>query len=173
MFQRPKNLLPHRIGMVQQTLPRTFVMVQSSFIQNITKQIHPAYPTSIYYAFKQKEIAAGLGESSTGWETFIDAVIQGGLQIHGTWPMKTEISTGVRVSGKNMLASSVVLVCNKRSKAAPSIQRKEFVDELRRELPEALEQLVSANTAPVDMAQAALVRQGMAVFSKYFRASPS
>lgn len=143
-----------------------FMDGMSLFIQNIIKQIHPAYPTSIYYAFKQKEIAAGLGESSTGWETFIDAVIQGGFQIHGTWPMKTEISTGVRVSGKNMLASSVVLVCNKRSKAAPSIQRKEFVEELRKELPEALKQLVLANTAPVDMAQAA-IGPGMAVFSKY------
>ena len=107
-----------------------------------------------------------MGESSTGWETFIEAVIHGGFQIQGTWPVRTEQSARLIGRGTNALASSVVLVCKKRPIDAPSIQRKEYVEELKKELPEALEQLVAANTAPVDMAQAA-IGPGMAVFSKY------
>ena len=136
------------------------------FIRNIIAQVHPAFPVTIYYAFKQKEIDGGLGEASTGWETFIDAVVRGGFQIQGTWPVRTEQSARLIGRGTNALSSSVVLVCNRRAEEAPSIQRKAFVEELKETLPEALEQLVAANTAPVDMAQAA-IGPGMAVYSKY------
>ena len=29
------------------------------------------------------------GTASTGWETFLDAVIRAGFAISGTWPMRT------------------------------------------------------------------------------------
>ena len=31
------------------------------------------------------------GTASTGWETFLDAVIRAGFAISGTWPMRTEL----------------------------------------------------------------------------------
>ena len=51
----------------------------------------PAFPVTIYYAFKQSETKGDTGMASTGWETFLDAaVIESGFSITGTWPMRTE-----------------------------------------------------------------------------------
>ena len=51
---------------------------------------HPSFPVTIYYAFKQSETKGDTGTSSTGWETFLDAVIRAGFAVTGTWPMRTE-----------------------------------------------------------------------------------
>jgi putative DNA methylase len=68
--------------------------------------------------------------------------------------------------GTNALASSIVLVCRKRSSTASSISRSGFLQRLRAELPDALDQLRRAAIAPVDLQQAA-IGPGMAVFSRY------
>ena len=59
-----------------------------------------------------------------------------------------------------------MLVCRPRSAEAPIATRREFVDALRAELPEALRTLQHGNIAPVDLAQAA-IGPGMAIFSRY------
>ena len=43
------------------------------------------FPVTIYYAFKQSETDSDTGTSSTGWETFLEAVHRAGLQLtaHG------------------------------------------------------------------------------------------
>ena len=61
----------------------------------LSEQAHPGFPTTIYYAFKQSEKKGDAGTTSTGWETFLDAVIRSGFAITGTWPMRTE--RGARV----------------------------------------------------------------------------
>ncbi len=68
--------------------------------------------------------------------------------------------------GTNALASSIVLVCRPRPEDAPIISHREFIAALKRELPPALQELQSANIAPVDLAQAA-IGPGMAVYSRY------
>ena len=45
---------------------------------------------TIYYAFKQSETESD-GTNSTGWETFLEAVMKSGLALTGTWPMRTEL----------------------------------------------------------------------------------
>ena len=60
-------------------------------MHNLAKQAHPAFPVTIYYAFKQSETKGEAGTSSTGWETFLEAVIDAGLRYTGTWPMRTEM----------------------------------------------------------------------------------
>ena len=72
----------------------------------------------------------------------------------------------MRAMGSNALASSIVLVCRPRSATAPQATRKQFIDALRRELPEALRNLQRGNIAPVDLAQAS-IGPGMAVFTRY------
>ena len=131
----------------------------------LSKQSHPAYPVTIYYAFKQAENKGGTGTSSTGWETFLGAVIESGFLVTGTWPMRTERPTGVKVA-TNALASSIVLVCRKCPQDAPLATRREFVAALKAELPAALAHLQSGNIAPVDLAQAA-IGPGMAVYTRY------
>lgn len=138
-------------------------------IENMAEKGHPAFPVTIYYAFKQSETSEG-STSNTGWETFLDAIIRAGFSIDGTWPMRTERPTGVKVA-MNALASSIILVCQKRNIISKSISRREFQRELRDQMPEALEAMIGGETgttpiAPVDLAQAA-IGPGMAIFSKY------
>ena len=131
----------------------------------LAQQAHPAFPITIYYAFKQSETGE-LGTASTGWETFLDAIISAGLSVKGTWPSRTELGNRMRGLGSNALASSVVLVCRRRDPSAPAVSRKEFMRELKGTLPEALDEMTASSIAPVDLAQAA-IGPGMAVFSQY------
>ena len=135
-------------------------------MRRLSEQSHPSFPVTIYYAFKQSETKGETGTASTGWETFLAAVIQSGFSVTGTWPMRTEQPKGLRAFEQNALASSIVLVCRQRPAAAPMATRREFVAALRDELPSALAHLQSGNIAPVDLAQAA-IGPGMAVFTRY------
>ena len=132
----------------------------------LAEQAHPGFPISIYYAFKQSETKGDIGISSTGWETFLAAVIKSGFAITGTWPIRTERGGRMIEIGTNALASSIVLCCRWRSVDAPLATRREFVTALRDELPTALANLQSGNIAPVDLAQAA-IGPGMAVYTRY------
>ncbi|MDX7818935.1 DUF1156 domain-containing protein [Aeromonas caviae] len=144
-------------------------------IHQLAEQAHPAFPVTIYYAFKQSETKAD-GTSSAGWETFLQAVIDAGFAISGTWPMRTEMGNRMIGSGTNALASSVVLVCNKRAANADTISRRQFIRELNAVLPEALDAMTQGGTdalgnnqsavAPVDLSQA-IIGPGMGIFSKY------
>lgn len=125
----------------------------------------PAVPITIFYAFKQSEARAE-GVVSTGWETFLTALIDNGLAVVGTWPVRTEQTGGLRNVGRSSLASSIVLVCRPRSAGAKTVTRRELRDALRTELPGALAHLQHGNIAPVDLAQAA-IGPGMAVFTRY------
>ena len=134
-------------------------------MHRLAKQTHPAFPVTIYYAFKQSEKKGDEGTASTGWETFLDAVIRSGFALSGTWPMRTERPSGLK-TGTNALASSIVLVCRKLPQDAPLTTRREFVATLKTELPAALAHLQRGNIAPVDLAQAA-IGPGMAVYTRY------
>ncbi|EQD49289.1 hypothetical protein B1A_13749, partial [mine drainage metagenome] len=127
-------------------------------IHNLADQAHPAFPVTIYYAFKQSETAETTGTSSTGWETFLGAVVRTGFAIVGTWPLRTENSSRMIGQGTNALASSIVLVCRKRVADAPTVSRREFLRELNAALPEALLDMtrggVNSPVAPVDLSQA-------------------
>ena len=135
-------------------------------MRRLAEQAHPAFPVSIYYAFKQSETTTGLGTASTGWETFLDAVMRAGLGISGTWPMRSELATRNVGRETNALASSIILVCQPRAADAPTATRREFVAALKSELPVALAHLQRGNIAPVDLAQAA-IGPGMAVYTRY------
>ena len=127
-------------------------------------------PVTIYYAFKEQDITqeSNKSKTSTGWETMLTAIIEAGFSITGTWPMRTEMSSRTRGMNANALASSIVLVCRKRSDDAPQITRRGMVNTLRKELRPALKKLQDSNIAPVDLAQSA-IGPGMAVFSRYRR----
>ena len=139
-------------------------------IHNLAEKGHPAFPVTIYYAFKQAETKEG-STTSTGWVTFLEAVILAGFSIDGTWPVRTEREGRSIGIGTNALASSIVLVCRKRKTNAENISRRDFQRQLREEMPDALEAMIGGETgttpiAPVDLAQAA-IGPGMAICSKY------
>lgn len=142
-----------------------FLEGMTDAIRQMAKKSSPDFPAAIYYAFKQSEIESE-GISSTGWATFLDAVIKAGYAVVGTWPMRTEMSSRMMASGTNALANSVVLVCRKKEASAEVITRAEFIRALKRELPPAIGELQAANIAPADMPQSA-IGPGMGVFSRY------
>ena len=147
-----------------------FLTGMTHALHQLAEQGHPAFPVAIYYAFKQSETDQG-ATSSTGWVTFLNAVLRAGFQLTGTWPMRTERTKGLK-GKKNALASSIVLVCRKRPSDAATISRREFLRELNNVLPEALDEMTKGSgderspVAPVDLSQA-IIGPGMAVFSKY------
>lgn len=130
----------------------------------LAKTAHSAFPVTIYYAFKQSEKRGKEGEISTGWATFLGAVIGSGFEICGAWPLRSEQEYRMIGMGTNALASSVVLVCKRRLDSAATLSRNEFRRQLRQDLPKALKELERANIAPVDVAQAA-IGPGMAIYS--------
>jgi putative DNA methylase len=135
-------------------------------MHSIAIQAHPAFPVTIYYAFKQSEKQNESGVSSTGWETFLEAVIQAGFSLTGTWPMRTELSNRMIGSGTNALASSIILVNRCRPETAVTATRRDFLNALKSELPLALINLQKGNIAPVDLAQAS-IGPGMAIYTRY------
>lgn len=147
-----------------------FLDGMTAAMHNLAEQGHPAFPVTIYYAFKQAETKAEAGTSSTGWETFLAAVLKAGFALTGTWPMRTELSNRMIGAGTNALASSIVLVCRPRATEAPTVSRRDFIRELNATLPEALADMtrggINSPVAPVDLSQA-IIGPGMEVFSKY------
>lgn len=156
---------PYRHG-GKESAEAFFLSGMTQAIGRLADQSHPALPVTIYYAFKQSESEGDRGTASTGWETFLGAVIRAGFGVSGTWPMRTEKEGRVISNDANALASSIVLVCRKHPVDAPTATRREFVQALEAELAPALRNLQEGNIAPVDLAQAA-IGPGMAVYTRY------
>ncbi|RLA40677.1 MAG: hypothetical protein DRR42_25605, partial [Gammaproteobacteria bacterium] len=143
-----------------------FLEGMTQAMHRLSEQTHPAFPVTIYYAFKQAESDGAEGTTNTGWDTFLAAIIQAGFAITGTWPMRTERGARSISIGTNALASSIILVCRQRAVDAATATRREFLATLKVELPRALAHLQAGNIAPVDLAQAA-IGPGMAVYTRY------
>ena len=143
-----------------------FLNGMTKALQQVAAQVHPAMPLTIYYAFKQSEVRGSDGNISTGWETFLAALIQAGFVVDGTWPIRTEMGNRIVGRNANALATSIVLVCRPRPADAMTATRREFLDKLRSEFPDALIHLQRSNIAPVDLAQAS-IGPGMRIFTEY------
>lgn len=156
----------------KQKAEQFFLVGMSAAMLRLAEQAHPAAPITIYYAFKQSETDKHSGTESTGWETFLEAVNRAGLQLSGTWPMRTELNNRPVSSGSNALASSIVLVCRRRPADAQTVSRRQFLHELNTVLPQAFDEMTKGSgnerspVAPVDLSQA-IIGPGMAVFTKY------
>ncbi len=156
---------PYRHG-DKQKAETFFLEGMTHAMHRLAEQTHPAFPVTIYYAFKQSESTNESGTISTGWETFLEAVIRAGFALTGTIPMQTENASRMIGMDTNALASSIVLVCRPRCPLAPTITRREFLTHLRRELPQAIAYLKRDNIAAVDLRQAA-IGPGMEVLTRY------
>lgn len=122
-------------------------------------------PATIYYAFKQSELSEE-GITSAGWASFLQAIVDSGLAVDGTWPIRSELATRNIASGTNALASSIVLVCRRRDATASIITRADFLRSLRREMPDALAEIRRAGVGPTDIQQAA-IGPGIGIFTRY------
>ena len=158
----PKNeeliAVSHRHNNDKQQAKQFFLDGMTEALGKLNRQAHPAFPIVIYYAFKQSE--------SNGWETFLEALIQNKFTISGSWPLRTERKARASALNTNSLASSIILVCRPRTDSQ-TINRREFIRQLRDEMPKALTVMTKEQVIdPVDLQQSAL-GPGMAIFSRY------
>lgn len=133
------------------------------------------FPMTVYYAFKQDdegepddEEESGGVSLTTGWETLLESLISTGFQITATWPVRASQQWRMRSRGSNALASYIILACRPRPESAAMTTRRDFLTQLKTELPTAIRHLQHASVQAVDLAQAA-IGPGMAVYSRYSR----
>jgi putative DNA methylase len=161
---------PYRFGGDKDAARDHFQTGLADAFLNLRSSQNPAFPAVVIYAFKQAEsVDDGDAETtsvSTGWETMLTAMIDAGLAVTGTWPLRTSKKARSVARGTNALASAIAIICRPRSHAAPLATRKEFLSQLQVELPRSLRRLQQGNVAPVDLAQSA-IGPGMAVFSRF------
>ena len=158
---------PYRFGGSKKKAEEHF---ERGFVHTFTRireQHAPDIPVTIFYAFKQAE-SDDFGTASTGWETMLIGLMEAGLMVTATWPIRTERAGRARDIGSNALASSIVLACRPRLDTAEATNRRGFIAALKAELPDALRKLQQGSVAPVDLAQAA-IGPGMAVYTRYSR----
>lgn len=158
---------PYRYGGDRSAAEKHFEQGLAAVFDRMRASQRADFPLTVIYAFKQAEDSGGLaGVASTGWETMLEGLLRSGLAVHGTWPLRSELSNRMVARGTNALASSIALVCRPRHQDASLATRKEFVGALKAELPGAVRHLQQGNIAPVDLAQSA-IGPGMGVFSRY------
>ena len=61
----------------------------AEFMAQVAKNQPGDAPATIYYAYKAQETKDG-EIRATGWDTFLQAVVDSGLQVTATWPLRTE-----------------------------------------------------------------------------------
>ena len=167
-LQTPKadEMIAHRYRSgSKQAAESHFESGMAQFMAEMARSQSARAPATIFYAYKATESSQDQVRS-TGWDTFLQAVVDAGLQVTATWPLRTERSGRLLGIGVNALALSIVLACRVRPESARLATRGEFLVALRRELPEAVRVLQQGDVAPVDMAQST-IGPGMRVFSRY------
>lgn len=135
------------------------------FFEQARQSTLPAFPITVFYAFKQAETTRD-GEVSTGWERLLEGIVKAGWSITATWPMRSERGGRMLSIGTNALGSSIVLALRPRPDDAPQVDRRGFIAALKAELPAKLKELEQGKVAPVDLPQAA-IGPGMSVFTRY------
>jgi len=100
-----------------------FLEGMTQAMHRLAGQAHPSFPVTIYYAFRQAETDTDEGTASTGWDTFLEAVILAGFGISGTWPMRTEY-TGNLKTKRNALPGQTTRQRRRSPRAISSFIRR-------------------------------------------------
>ena len=140
----------------------------ADFFKCLVKAQYSTVPATIHYGYKASEITEEGKVISTGWDTFLQGIIDAGLQITATWPLRTERKGRLVSIGANALASSVVLACRPKSTKSKIATRSEFLNALWSELPRDVKLLQQGNIAPVDLPQTT-IGPGIRIFSSFKR----
>ena len=164
---------PHRFNGSQTAANEHFENGFKEVFSKISQHHHPEIPMTVFYAYKQEDdegddSEGSSGAGATGWEKLLQGMVDTGLQVTATWPIRTEMGNRMIGIGTNSLASSVVLVCRPRATDAGLTDRQGFLRHLRQVLGKKIIELHTGGVLPVDMAQAS-IGPGMSVFTSYSR----
>jgi len=89
------------------------------------------------------------------WQTLVSALIRSGFVVDGSWPIATEMRGGVRNFARASLASSVWLVCKKRSETAKPGWDNRVLEEMKANIAEQLREFWDAGIRGPDFIWAA------------------
>jgi len=113
-------------------------------------------------------------KSTSGWESLLQALMDGGWIITGSWPIDTEMANKVAGIGQARLMSSVHLVCRPRENPDGSVGTDEIGDwrdvlgELPRRIHEWMPRLADEGVVGADAIFACL-GPALEIFSRYSR----
>ncbi len=89
------------------------------------------------------------------WETLVSAIVHAGFVVDGSWPVRTEQAARMRAQSSAALASSVWLVCKKRSVTVRPGWDNQVLEEMRRNIGERLREFWDAGIRGPDFVWAA------------------
>jgi len=113
-------------------------------------------------------------KSTAGWEAQLQAMIDAGWIMTGSWPIDTEMGTRLRAMASAALASSIHLVCRPRESSDGSVRADDVGDwrdvlvELPRRIHEWMPRLAEEGVVGADAIFACL-GPALEVFSRYSR----
>ena len=117
-------------------------------------------------------------KSTAGWEAQLQAMVDAGWTMTGSWPIDTEMGSRLRAMDSAALASSVHLVCRPRENADGTVRENEVGDwrdvlsELPKRIHEWMPRLASEGVVGADAIFACL-GPALEVFSRYSRVEKS
>ena len=93
-------------------------------------------------------------KSPAAWETLVAALVRAGFVVDGSWPIQTERQVRLRSVSSAALASSIWIVCKKRSASRPGWDNK-VLDEMRENITRQLHDFWDAGIRGPDFVWAA------------------
>ncbi len=99
------------------------------------------------------------------WETLVSALIRSGFVVTGSWPIQTEMQTRQRAMASAALASSIWLVCRKRSPGRPGWESR-VLEEMREKITGRLRDFWDAGIRGPDFVWSA-TGPALEAFSRY------
>ncbi len=106
-------------------------------------------------------------KSVEAWDAIINALLNAGLMMTASWPVKTEMETRLRGQASAALLSSVLMVCRKRTASEVGDYPK-VLQEMRERIAERLEYFWQAGLRGADFFMSA-IGPAVEVFGRYER----
>jgi len=121
----------------------------------------------IYRVLKPEGIACIVfaHKSTEAWETIINALLNSGLYLTASWPVHTEMKARLRANESAALASSIYMVCRKRTENKTAYFN-EIKPQIEARIKEKLEQFWNEGIGGSDFFISA-IGPAMEVFGKY------
>lgn len=174
----------HPTLLAEESVPKTeeIVVDRPHELSTSTKDV-AFYEKALTAAFAEARRVVrpgGLGtivfasKTTASWEAILQAVVDAGWVITGSWPIDTEMETRVAAQGQARLASSVHLVCRPRETSDGSVRGhavgdwRDVLAELPRRMHEWMPRLAGEGVVGADAIFACL-GPALEIYSRYSR----
>jgi len=134
---------------------RLFEKMITKAFQEIYRVLKPEGIAYIVFAYKTTE----------AWETIINSLLKSGLVLTASWPVHTEMKERLRAQESAALASSIYMVCRKRTKEEAAYFN-EIKEKIKQKVREKLEQFWEQGISGADFFVSA-IGPAVEVFGQY------